>query len=755
MINIIIPFYIYREREREISFYIWPLGIPACMAMAKPFVTLGSFVPYGQEFLSETAESGSYQLLPVEHDAIIAEEEIYIAKDGRCIWSSGRHIVCGFDQGPNPIQAVRCSFSQLTKERGLSGTGDWALLTGEALVVKSDAQEFVAKLGPLVAKRIWPLADGVLILVANSQGGEHAVTLVGHPFNLPRSISYIEAAPPLVTKDLLSSEGDFQPRWVSKDLPVALAYSLKTRRHSVFLLRRRRLETIEGLGGGTGASDGTLMEQAVSEVFFQRLYTIPEEGPSCDLDDVSLLAPDCNFPYTTNKATCEAAGPLLAFFIRSSERLLVLRLWTGEVLANLSASSWVALLPGHDLQLRHTGLFASAPSRWLGSTGCRFILKEDGGPKLPTAEGLDAHWADEFLDPLELTRRSAVLTFDRHRVPQYLLVLNEARLILHWGPSKLFEVSLPCLTSPIIWLGDAVANRFTVRTQDGQCFRCMAPLEPTPRLAGVMSAVSALFPRDFVEMLTSDVQVWCVGDVSGRENAEDEEWWRFCELFFCLLEQALSEVSPGNSPPYKRLRKTPPCNEEMGSDWDWLLGSDVHAKERQRPRYAGLSASQDFRPSEPRSLELWQSKLQTKTEPLRHHLEEFFLTLHLLYEEWKLHTLKARWLPSMAAFLYAVAKRLNLKVFEEYYAKDDTSVTDAALAMTRFGGYGVWLWQNAGGGVPLLEKLRKAKVPNLLATRRRDRYQKTFASIKKKLKPQEQKERRKEERTEGSKEGKK
>ncbi|CAK8997966.1 Anaphase-promoting complex subunit 1 (APC1) (Cyclosome subunit 1) (Mitotic checkpoint regulator) (Testis-specific gene 24 protein) [Durusdinium trenchii] len=282
------------------------------------------------------------------------------------------------------------------------------------------------------------------------------------------------------------------------------------------------------------------------------------------------------------------------------------------------------------------------------------------------------------------------------------------------------------------WIGDAVAHRFTLRTEDGKSYRCMAPLEPqSPRLAGLMSAVSALSSKALAEALASDVQVWCVADGAGRrspEDEDDEEWWRFCELFFCLLEQALSDGVPSMSPPYKRLRKTQ-CDQDMDSDWDWLLGSDVHAL--QRHRFPGLSDSQDFKPHpelrsprselEATSSELWQREL--RTAPLvREHLEQLFLCFHLLYEEWKLHTLQARLLPSMALFLYALAKRLKLPNFERHYGKDYPMVEDSALAMTRFGGYGAWLWQNAEGEVPpvpLLQKLREGPVPNILATCRR------------------------------------
>eukprot|EP00913_Durusdinium_trenchii_P034234 g32038.t1 len=129
----------------------------------------------------------------------------------------------------------------------------------------------------------------------------------------------------------------------------------------------------------------------------------------------------------------------------------------------------------------------------------------------------------------ELTRCSAVLTFDRHRLPQYLLLLNEGRLTLHWGAAELLEVQMNDhlghdLPGRPTWIGDAVAHRFTLRTEDGKSYRCMAPLEPqSPRLAGLMSAVSALSSKALAEALASDVQVWCVADGAGRRSPEDED----------------------------------------------------------------------------------------------------------------------------------------------------------------------------------------------------------------------------------------
>eukprot|EP00435_Cladocopium_sp_Y103_P061336 s124_g23.t1 len=365
--------------------------------MAKPFVALGPFVPFGQEFLSESGSGTSYQLLPVEHDGILGEEEIYLSSDGGCIWSSGRQMVRGFQsvstlgntKVPSKIlQAVRCTFSQLehqndgprdARDGPCSFAGEsWALLCASALLVKSDAEDFVAMLGvlqrgavgtpdeaasdktstpdtpevtresepgesrheeqpetepadlpdviqgrfpvqtttnlkldPLKAKRVWALADGVLILVADSQGNEHAVTLVGHPFNLPRCISFIEAqaSESSVKKDLLNEPGEGRRwpgmarlRWVSQDLPVALAYSPESRRHSVFLIRRRRLEAVEGLGDG-GPSESALIQQAPSEVFLQRLHTIPEEGAWDLKGRMYLEAPDevVRMPFSWQK----------------------------------------------------------------------------------------------------------------------------------------------------------------------------------------------------------------------------------------------------------------------------------------------------------------------------------------------------------------------------------------------------------------------------------------------------------------------
>ncbi|CAJ1366726.1 unnamed protein product, partial [Effrenium voratum] len=200
---------------------------PGLGGMAKTAQVLGPFVPFGQEFLSDP---GTYQLFPVERDGIIEEEEFFIA-NGRACWSRHRQVKQSFEAAhdapvfsskvPQIIQALRCSFSQLRPENGEEG--DWALLSSEGVAV----QGFLARIPRGSLQHAWRLHDGLLLLVTSPEGVQHTLSLIGHPLNFLRCISYVEVSDGLtdVRKDTLSGEGHFQLRWVCDSLPLALAYS--------------------------------------------------------------------------------------------------------------------------------------------------------------------------------------------------------------------------------------------------------------------------------------------------------------------------------------------------------------------------------------------------------------------------------------------------------------------------------------------------------------------------------------------------
>ncbi|CAE8634644.1 unnamed protein product [Polarella glacialis] len=784
------------------------------MAM-KPCVTLGEFVPFGREFLADK-DGGTHRLVSSERDGIIAEEEFYIATDGRIVWSSGRQIVQGFQAPSRALHVFRCSFSGIPSEVsstggssvGGSGNHCLAILEPDRVSVHAPSgAEFLVH-SPLRALHAWPLADGVLLLVASPLGSHHAVALVGHPLNLPRCVSYVDEPSPgmsscSASKDTIpglgfpAGDANVQLRWVCAELPLAVGYLPEKRQHAVYLLRRRANAVHTAVPEtGVAPSGFGLQAPAIcrepSEVFLQRLHTFSFDGPPCELDNVFLLAPECEFSRSrstgsgeaSSEASLGARGLLLALFVRSTGRLIIARLWTWEVIVSLDGiRAACPLLPGDDLRVRQScpsGL-SGHPSRWHGANHCRVVLQEPGGPPLPTSAGLPQPLADVLLDPMELTRTSAVLCFDRHKLPQYLLLLGEAtrEISLLWGGVTLCQVEVADAligrrkSERFSWLGDGVANRFTLISEDGHSYRCAAPLQPhSPRLLGTTSALALLLPsKELAYRLAGDVQVWCLHRGSGQNSSsdeDDEEWRRFCELIFCLTEKALADGGGESAdPPYKRARTAasrsgrPEENRQDGSespDWEWLLGSAVHARERRDARYSGLESSQEFLPHSPLrqfavddarnsgplhaaatapavesrdtstdvSDDVWEGRTATPPRLLLQHLDDLFLVLHLLYEEWKLHTLHSRLLPQLALLLYGLATRLRLPLFAAFYAQDFPAVRDTAIAMAAFGGYGAWLWQvfardrgpqtqsAPSHTAPAVQRLREMCVPHLL-----------------------------------------
>lgn len=563
--------------------------------MAKPCVRLGEFLPYGQELLAGRSTGSIHRLVGNERDGVIADEELYIASDGRIVWSCGRHIIRGFQAPSRAVHLCLCGFSGLPAEVATDAAAAEGAHNAEAgacarrclgvlepdrfAIYAPGGSEFLAYT-PLRAVRAWPLADGVLLLICSPQGTYHALTLVGHPLNLPRCVSYIEQA--AVWKDTLpgaesgragtgqSASGPAMSGnsaricWVSAELPLAVAYLPKLRRHAVYLLRRRAHNpTVAVPEPPARPLEMGLETPAIcrepSEVFLQQLWVFPDEGPACEPDNVFLLAPDPEYSMDSSGKASSGSGLLLVLFVHATQHLTIIRLWSWEVIMTLSCcQSAIALQPGDDLRARSScpsGL-AGFPSRWYGASHCRIVLQEPVGPPAPSTQGLPQPWADLLLDPLELTRSSAVLCFDRHRLPQYFLVLeaDKRTLVLYWGYVKLCHVEVvDALTGercfaqqPLTRLSDAVANRFTLHCA-GRMYRCALPLQPhSPRLAAALTTLALTLPSELAHALAADAQVWCVQHGAGHgssSDADDGEWRRFCELLFCLVEQVHHESS--------------------------------------------------------------------------------------------------------------------------------------------------------------------------------------------------------------------
>jgi hypothetical protein len=517
--------------------------------MAKTCTCLGEFVAYGQEFLAD-GSGGSYRLVGSERDGLLAEEELYASGDGRVIWSSGRHILRGFQAASKVAHLFVCSFSSLqpesssataapaesSAESAADGRRCFCVLESSSLTVyASSGADFLVHV-PMRAVHAWPLGDGILLLTVSSTGAFHAVSLVGHPLNLPRCVSYIDLAPDpssagSVWKDVPIASGspardNAQLRWVSSDLPLAVAHLSAAQQHSVYLIRRcanspsiAMPQPLESMGKTSSFETATICREA-SEVYLQQLWLLPEKTPACELDDVCLLCPDYEFAQSSEK---HSDGLLLMLFVKSLQRVYIVRLWSWELVVTLNNCCSVApLLPGDDMRARHacpSGL-AGFPSPWYNADHCRTVLKESRGPELPTIQGLPTNLVQLLLEPLELTRASAVLCFDRHRVPQYLLVLgsDQRSLSIYWGAAYLCKATITgkqlegeMLKRPMVSLKDAVANRFSVCCDDGQSFRCFAPLQPhSPRLAAALTALALGLPRELSQCLVGDAQVWCV-----------------------------------------------------------------------------------------------------------------------------------------------------------------------------------------------------------------------------------------------------
>lgn len=860
-------------------------------AMAKPCLVLGEFSPHGREVFGQ---EGSHQLVPREYDGLVSEEELFVAGDGRIAWSSGRHVVHGFSSPSRAVRAFFCSFSALPREPGsvseCSEGRCLAVLEPDRITVHSPGGTELLAHVPLHAEWAWPLADGVLILGRSPQGTYHTLSLVGHPLNLPLCVSYIEgptdgadvggcaglsdvwknvlpdarsgSTPSRVAPDAEAAVGgrgrcNMQVRWVSADLPLAMVHvgaassagASRDGRHAVFLVRRRARAVQSavapaaapaGGGGQTQAGIAAAFEapaicREASEVFLQKLWTFPDEGPACEPDSVFLLSPDtelargalgadiagavgCGGGSTSPADTQSQSGLLLALFVRATQRLCIVRPWSWEVVAIVSnCCSIVPLLPSDDIRARTScpsGL-ASFPSRWYGTSHSRVVLRETNSPALPCLDGIEQPWAQLLLEPLELVRSSAVLCFDRHRLPQYLLVLEAdmLTLTLYYGHAQLCGVNLADTLSgdflagstrldsasprpPFDKISDAVANRFTLHCDDGRAYRCVLPLQPhSSRLAAVLTTISVLLPVELAHTLASDAQVWCVRHGTGRSSSVDEddgEWRRFCELLFCLVEQALVVAGDGvaGAPPFKRARTITAASNTSGgrsdgsesrsaheshgdcSDWEWLLGSSMHARDRLNSRYAsGLAASRDFLPHGPlrrltspeaarggplhagstasavespsksssaplssgeRDADVWEGPTRTPPKLLLQHLDSVMMALHLLYEEWKMHSLHAQLLQPLALLLYGLALRLQCTNFAAFYAQDFPVARDAPTAMAAFGGYGAWLWQvfprSCGGerevaaanaqAAAAVRRLRETRVPHLLGAGR-------------------------------------
>eukprot|EP00397_Hematodinium_sp_SG-2012_P000523 GEMP01000524.1.p1 GENE.GEMP01000524.1~~GEMP01000524.1.p1 ORF type:complete len:1866 (+),score=394.25 GEMP01000524.1:193-5790(+) len=291
-------------------------------------------------------------------------------------------------------------------------------------------------------------------------------------------------------------------------------------------------------------------------------------------------------------------------------------------------------------------------------------------------------------------------------------------VLLYWGSYFLRQIVLNPVAGDLLKLCHPVSNRFTAvyRTREVdtngsvkfsiQAFRMHIALYPlSPTLAAVSQALHASLGTAFLVDLWRDVQSCCFRKDARTSVKVDPEWRAFCMLCFTLIEQAFGKPANFTPPP-------------TVCDWDWLLSSGLHLNHRCRwstlsnsqnvfmhptlddsPTKRGLALREQESGSQPTDRSNGRKsdccdKVSPKLKPsdFMRHFERLFLTMHLLYEDTRLHSLSAPLRYPLGHLLYGMARRLRMHQFVDYYARVDPSVSDPCEAQANFGSYAA-MWQ--------------------------------------------------------------
>ncbi|XP_018321370.1 anaphase-promoting complex subunit 1 isoform X3 [Agrilus planipennis] len=222
----------------------------------------------------------------------------------------------------------------------------------------------------------------------------------------------------------------------------------------------------------------------------------------------------------------------------------------------------------------------------------------------------------------------------------------------------------------LVELRDAVDNRLTLRYSDGTCYRITFPdITCSSLINTCLNAMRCTLERDIVVVLIS--KWYAIRNAPGSSNyTQEKEWIIFTGLIFELLGYSEEDHEIQTYPystPSSAPKKQRTCSKGSDHDWNQLLNSDWHKNVNNNlSRTLNLKKTISSLESPNKSNRI-HSNINATLFP---HIYTIFFTLHLVYEDLKLSSLRYNELPLLANFLNRLSSDIGLHQYEVQYWKE-------------------------------------------------------------------------------------
>ena len=432
----------------------------------------------------------------------------------------------------------------------------------------------------------------------------------------------------------------------SASQPLLVTYNLRTKRHSLWLLRQsagevtRRMETASpgpnlSLTSRRSALDASTISSATGpampitpELLMERVWQQEQQGPQCS---TTFLAAD---------ADC---SPLLCLFSTQDRQLQAWRLVSADSKQPIStpgitSAPSLKLVPAFELAARAV---APVHSSWYTP--------------------LEADTSAFNADMLVLERGGSLALYaGNYRLCPVTAVLPSA------GPQDKKAMSDD---DSIVALSDPVASRVTVTTAQGGRYRAAVPnIFNSVLVRDCMQALASCLPPSLLNSIRTDLiaarsQLARTAKQtqlqSQQPSAEATEWQAFASLI-----ETLAGIAPEPRTEPERKRSAPTTDA-----WTALLSSEYHRSacatdalrllDRSTPSDAAQTASA-----------AGSLKPATSRKELQPRLSAVLSALHLVYEDLKMSLLSADARRGLATLLLPLACSLARADYADVYLRD-------------------------------------------------------------------------------------
>ncbi|KAK8947459.1 Anaphase-promoting complex subunit 1 [Platanthera zijinensis] len=590
--------------------------------------------------------------LPFDHDTSSAgssvvggDQELFI-RGNRIIWSKGSEVHKRYSSTNNVVTACWCRMDAIP---------DALLCVLEMinLSIYFVSGEVVCIPLPYTISNIWPLPFGLLL--QKTADGHRSLSTTGsilHARDISRSkefhnrqstvnhLNYVDSilkedgaalsshlilthpmgelqATYIEERGKLTAMKDYEERiiWTSDVIPLMTSYNKDRLQHSVWLVKASE--------NCNTSNAGTLTYQTPSE-FYPHKFSLQR-----------IWQGKCS-QFAASKvflATDSDGIPIICFLLQE-QKLLAVRLQIEE----LGDGIYINVRP---LMIWSISAISAAPVA---------VTR----PRVKVGRLT-------FTDILVLDCENCLLLYTgKQRLCKYLLPVGVGR-----GPtpcdSNYSRLPYNFYDMKIIGIDNAVEGRINITTNSGQIFRCTLCRRPSSSLADdcIMVMAEGLHFSSYNHFLSLFWGGVHSTNVQNNDSSVESEWESFLTIVQKISDQY--QCSPFSAVPT--------------NSWDFLISSKFHASYGKQAANSCISLVTGLSSRDPsRSAVHAHDEENQEVFYYTQLMSEMLDSLHALYENLKLNTLRKQDLRKLVVLLCKIAASLGEAKYVDYYARDFPSV---------------------------------------------------------------------------------